>query len=344
MQVEQSRVVNVSLAILAAVAVAAALAYTRAVMVPFVLAIFISYLVSPLVDVLQDRVKVPRIVSILFSLIVALGLLTLLALLITTSTRGLLASADIYRDRLAGVAERTLSILNRLGLDLGQEDLLEGIRQLPILRMIRSTAGTVVDLVATGVLVLIFVIYLVLGKRRQTELRGAIYAEIHTKIQRYIVAKVVISATTGLLVGTILYLFGLELALVFGVMAFLLNFIPSIGSIIATLLPLPIALIQFESTWAIVGIVALPGLIQMSIGNGVEPLVMGESLDLHPVTILLSLIFWALLWGIVGMFLAVPITAVIHIVLGRIETTKPIADLLSGRLPQLDDQISGQTA
>ena len=335
---EQSRVVTTSLAVLAAVATAGALAYTRAVMVPFVLAVFISYLVSPLVDVMQDRLRVPRVVSIIFALLVALGLLTLLALLITTSTRGLLDSADIYRDRIAGFAERVLTIPDRFGLDLGQRSLLEGIRQLPLLGLVRSTAGTVVDLVATGGLVLIFVIYLVIG-RRPPEQRVGIYAEIHSKIQRYIVAKFVISATTGLLVGAILSLFGLDLALVFGVMAFLLNFIPSIGSVIATVLPLPIAIIQFESTWAIVGIIALPGAVQMVIGNGIEPKVMGDSLDLHPVTVLLSLIFWGLLWGIVGMFLAVPITAVIRIVLGRINTTRPIADLLAGQLPSLGGEV-----
>ncbi len=339
---EQSRLVTVSLVVIAAVAIAAAVAYTRVVMVPFVLAIFISYLVSPLVDVLQDRFRVPRFVSILFALLVALGLLTLLALLITVSTRGLLASADIYRDRIAGIAERVLAIPTRFGIDLGQQPLLEGIRQLPLLRLVRETAGTVVDLVATGGLVLIFVIYLVAG-RKPAQRRVGIYQEIHTKIQRYIITKCVISGTTGLLVGLILWLFGLDLALVFGVMAFLLNFIPSVGSIIATLLPIPVAIIQFDSTWAVIGIVALPGLIQIGIGNGIEPLVMGEGLDLHPVTILLALIFWGLLWGIVGMFLATPITAVLRIVLARIETTRPVAELLAGRLPPLDGDTARQT-
>ncbi|UCG87545.1 MAG: AI-2E family transporter [Gemmatimonadota bacterium] len=333
LQAEQSRLITISLVVLAAIALAAALAATRAVMVPFVLAIFISYLVLPLIDYLQSRLRFPRAVALIVALLAALGVLTLLGLLITESTRELLASIPVYRDRLAGTAERVLSILDRFSVDLGQDQLLEGIRQLPLLSLVRSTAGTVVDLVTTGGLVLIFVVYLVIGRRPSRQL-GGIYAEVNSKVQRYIVTKFLISATTGLLVGTILWLFGLDLALMFGVMAFLLNFIPSIGSVVATLLPIPFAIIQFDSTWAIVGVVALPGLIQLVIGNGIEPLVMGERLDLHPVTVLLSLIFWGLLWGIVGMFLAVPITAVIRIVLGRIETTRPFAELLAGRLPQ----------
>ena len=76
----------------------------------------------------------------------------------------------------------------------------------------------------------------------------------------------------------------------------------------------------------------------MVIGNGIEPLVMGESLDLHPITIILSLIFWGLLWGIVGMFLATPIMAVLRIVLGRFDETKPLAELLAGHLPRISSR------
>jgi AI-2 transport protein TqsA len=330
---EPSRAITASVVVLATVATAAALAYTRPVMVPFVLAVFLSYLVRPIVNFLQDRLKIPRFVSILIALLLAVGLLTLLALLIITSTRGLMASADIYRDRLEAIAARVFSVLDRFGTDLGQGTFLEGIGQLPVLTLVQNAAGTVMDIITNGGLVVIFLIYLVAG-RRPDEQRVGIYAEIHAKIQKYIVTKFIISATTGLLVGIILSLIGLDLALVFGVMAFLLNFIPSIGSVISTLLPIPIAIIQFDSVWAITAIVALPGVVQMVIGNGIEPLVMGESLDLHPITVILSLIFWGLLWGIVGMFLATPIMAVLRIVLARIDETKPIAELLAGRLPR----------
>jgi AI-2 transport protein TqsA len=120
---------------------------------------------------------------------------------------------------------------------------------------------------------------------------------------------------------------------VFGITAFLLNFVPSIGSIVATLLPLPIALVQYDSLWPVLGVLLLPGLVQIVVGNGVEPMVMGEGLELHPVTILLALMFWGLLWGIPGMLLAAPMTAVLRIVLVRIQTTRPVAELLAGRLP-----------
>ncbi|MFQ5790104.1 MAG: AI-2E family transporter [Acidobacteriota bacterium] len=332
---EQSRLRTASLIVLAAVAIAVALVYTRVVMVPFVLAIFISYLVSPIVDAMQLRLRMPRGISVFVALFIVLALMTLLGLLITVSTRGLVSSAEIYRERLASLAQSIFSILDRYQIDLGQQPLLEGLKQLPLLSMLRSTAGTVVGLVSNGLLVLIFVIYLLAG-RRPNELRKGIYAEIDLKIRRYIVTKVGTSAATGILVGIILALFGLDLALVFGVLAFLLNFIPNVGSIIATLLPVPLAVVQFESLWPIVGIVLLPGGVQMIIGNGIEPKLMGEGLELHPVTILLALVFWGLLWGIVGMLLAAPMTAVLRIVLGRFETTRPVAELLAGHLPEAE--------
>jgi AI-2 transport protein TqsA len=95
-------------------------------------------------------------------------------------------------------------------------------------------------------------------------------------------------------------------------------------------LPIPIAVAQFQSPWPVVLVVVIPGVIHNVIGNIIEPKLMGEGLDLHPVTILLTLSFWGLLWGIVGMFLATPITAAIRIVLMQFDTFRPIANLLAG--------------
>lgn len=326
----QDRLVTISLVVLAGVAMAAALAYTRAVMIPFVLAIFISYLVFPLLDLLTGWLRMPRWLAVIVALMIVLALVTLLALLITTSTRSLFENADLYRDRLTTLAARALSVLDRFDIDLGQERLLEGLRQFPLLSVLRNTAGTVVGVISKGFLVLLFVIYMVIG-RRPNRLRRGIYAEIDFKIRRYVTIKSTVSAATGILVGVILSLFGLDLALVFGVMAFLLNFIPSIGSIVATLLPIPVALIQFDSTWLIIGVIAIPGAVQLIVGNAIEPLVMGEGLDLHPLTVLLALVFWGLIWGPVGMLLAAPITAVLRIVLSRIELTRPVAEIMAGR-------------
>lgn len=329
---EQSWLITVSLMVIAAVAGAVALIYTRPVMVPFVLAVFVFYLVTPLTDVLETRVRVPRWASVLITLLVVAGFIALVGLLITTSIRGILDSAPIYREKLADWAQRVFAILDRYNLDLGQRNLIDTIRQLEPMRVVTTTAGLMFGFVTNGFLVLIFVIFLLLG-RRPGRPRTAIYEEADAKIRKFLVTKFVISAGTGIVVGVILALFGLELALVFGVLAFLLNFIPSLGSVVATLLPIPVALVQFENPWTVAAVVLFPGILQMVVGNGIEPKVMGGGLDLSPVTVLLALVFWGLIWGVVGMLLAAPITAVLRIVLAHFETTRPIAEVMAGRFP-----------
>ena len=123
--------------------------------------------------------------------------------------------------------------------------------------------------------------------------------------------------------------------MIFGLFAFLLNFIPTLGSIIATLLPLPIVVLNPDVS-PLTGVlaIALPATVQLVIGNILEPRIMGKSLQLHPIAILMALIVWGMVWGIPGMFLAVPITAVLKIALSRITTTQPIAELLAGRFPR----------
>ena len=328
---EQSWFRTVSLMVLAAVAMAAALIYTRGVMIPFVLALFVSYIVSPLMEFMESRLRCPRGLSIVMALLVVLVVMTMFVLLIMTSARGLTESAHFYRERLASVAASVLSIFDLLEIDLGQATLLEGLKQFPILSMVGSTASSVVAFVSNGILVLIFVVFLLFG--RSVRRREGIYQEINTKVRRYLITKFVTSATTGILVGLCLTVLDLDLALLFGVLAFFLNFIPSVGSIISTLLPLPLAIVQFNSWIPIILVIALPGAVQMVIGNIIEPKILGEGLDLHPVTVLFALVFWGLIWGLVGMLLATPITAMVRIVLDRFETTRFIAEIMTGRLP-----------
>jgi AI-2 transport protein TqsA len=114
-----------------------------------------------------------------------------------------------------------------------------------------------------------------------------------------------------------------------------LSYIPNVGPIIATFLPLPVAVTQFHDPWMILGVVAVPGAIHMAIGNFIAPKLMGRGLELHPVTVLLALAFWGLLWGVVGMVLAVPIVAMLRIVLEKFSTTHPLANLLTGHLPRM---------
>jgi predicted PurR-regulated permease PerM len=143
------------------------------------------------------------------------------------------------------------------------------------------------------------------------------FKDITEQIQRYIATKFLISLLTGFLVGIVLWIFDVDFLIVWAVMAFFLNFIPNIGSILAVVLPTVMTLIQYESvgyTFLVGGIISL---VQNLIGNLLEPKIMGDKLGLNPLVILVSLLVWGYIWGIAGMFLSVPLTAVVKIIISN---------------------------
>jgi AI-2 transport protein TqsA len=120
-----------------------------------------------------------------------------------------------------------------------------------------------------------------------------------------------------------------EFAIIWGLLTFLLNFIPNIGSVIATILPLLIAFIQFDSVGTLFWLALLLSGVQMIIGNFIDPRVVGRSVNLSPLVVLCSLMFWGWLWGFIGMFLAVPISVIIKIVFENTRSLKFISILMS---------------
>ncbi len=332
---EQAWLVTGSLMILATVAASAALFFTKTVLIPFVLAVFITSLVSPVVDYQVVRLRMPRSVAVGGALLLVLAAHAAMAILLTLASQQVIATAGKYGDNFALLTRQSIDVLNQFGFQLDLQGVIEALRtQFPAI--ITQTFGTALHTAMQGFLVVVFVTFLLAGRNPHLIRRG-IYAEIDVKIRRYLSTMVLIAAMTGLLVWGILAYFGLELAAVFGLMAFLLNFIPAIGSVIATLAPIPIAVGQFDSLGEVVAVVAIPGAVQIVIGNTLQPKLVGEGLDLHPVTIILSLAFWGLLWGPIGMVLAVPIMAVARIVLIRFESTAPLGRLLAGVLPGRQD-------
>ena len=222
------------------------------------------------------------------------------------------------------------------GISFDRQEIINNVQN-AILKFAKNTFGKIISFLSSVTLVSIFVIFLLIGRDSKAVKKG-IYGDVEKQIRRYISTKTALSLITGTLVWIILVALDLKLAAVFGMLAFMLNFIPSIGSIIATLLPIPVAVAQFQSLWPILMVILIPGAVQMTIGNIIEPKIMGKELKLHPVTILLALSFWGLLWGVIGMFLAVPMTAIIRIILMRFETLKPLGRLLAGQLPEIESE------
>jgi AI-2 transport protein TqsA len=336
LQDEQATLVTVSLVVLAGVAITMGLAFTRPVMVPLVVATIIYYLVSPIADALELKLRFTRWLSTFFVMVLVGAVLAAVALLFITSARGLLGSADVYQVKLLDAATQISGWLDRMGFVMSRDALVTAVSEIPTSRVMQAGPKFAIALLQNSVLVMLFVIFLLLGRTREL-IKHPVFRQIDRDIRRYLVLKTLISLATGACIWVILTAFGIELALVFAVLTFVLNFIPSIGSIIATILPIPIALVQFETMGPVIAIIVLMTLVQMIIGNGIDPLLMGQNLNLSPVTILAALVFWGLLWGVVGMLLAAPLTAILRIVLAQFETTRPMSELLAGRLPQGDD-------
>ncbi|MBX3133347.1 MAG: AI-2E family transporter [Gemmatimonadaceae bacterium] len=333
---EQATLMTVSLVVLAGIAIAVGLAFTRPVLVPLVLAVIVYYLVSPVADFLEIRAHIPRWLSTILVMLLVAAAIALVGLLFLTSVRGLIESADVYQTRLLAITQQVTAWLDRLGLAMTRDALVAGVNDLRLERALTIAPRLAVSLVQNGMLVMLFVIFLLLGRTRQL-IKHPVFRQIDRDIRRYLVIKFLISATTGAIIWIILTAFGLELALVFAVLTFVLNFIPSLGSIVATLLPVPVALVQFPTLGPVIAIFVLSMAVQLIIGNGIDPLLMGQNLNLSPVTILAALVFWGLLWGVVGMLLAAPLTAILRIVLAQFETTRPVSELLAGRLPEGDE-------
>lgn len=155
-----------------------------------------------------------------------------------------------------------------------------------------------------------------LKQSKEEKIEGA-FKNITQQIQGYIAAKFLISLLTGSLVGVILWLFGVDFAIVWAVLTFLLNFIPNIGSVIAVILPALMTLVQFESFGYTLLVSLIIVGVQNIIGNIIEPKIMGNRLGLNPLVILLSLLVWGYIWGIMGMFLSVPLTAIVKIAISN---------------------------
>jgi len=327
-----AKINNYCLVTITVIAITAALIYTKPVLVPFVLALFIYVACSPLVDLIQKRAKVPQPVSVFITIILILLVFGVCFFFVAVSIEEFIRGAKVYKMRILDVFESMTVFLEAQGFDLRIETLKRDVSELPVFSVVKGLTGGVISIVSNMLLILVLVIFMLVGGTiRQS--KHPLVKELSQKISKYIIVKLTVSIVTGLLVGGLLVALNVELAFMFALLTVLLNFIPSIGSIFATLMLTPILVLQFGFDWQFFFVLISAGSLQFLVGNVIEPKVMGENMDLHPVAILSFLLFWGLVWGVPGMFLAVPITAIVKIILSRIPPTRGVAEILAGRIP-----------
>ena len=327
---ENYQLITISLTLIAIISVAFALYFTRPIMIPFILALFVRILIDPIIDFQTKNLRVHRIVAIIVAIFIIIGLFVIIIPIIIDSLAIFLKSADDYNYKVLLLIETVINKLQYFDIEINKEIIRESFLSLPFLDWASSALSNGANFVAKFFLVVIMTLFLLVGstgaKKSQT------WENINNQVKKYIFVKFITSAFTGIIAGSIYWFLGLDLAMIFGTLTFLLNFIPTFGSIVAVLLPLPVAFLQFDDPAIIIMVIILPAIVHMIVGNIIEPKMFGQAFDLHPVTIIVALISWGMLWGITGMLLAAPLTAIMRISFNNFDTTRPFALLLSGKL------------
>jgi len=326
--------------LLAFVAFSFAMYFTRSFMIPFVFSIFLCAMVSPINNLIVVKWKAPRWVGLISSLLFIMLLFVLFFIMGRFAVNSISkAIQDVTLASETSTAEALEEMLDRgmaqIGVDqyVSAKHIVSTIRQ-EIPTLLEQGLKTCQNLISSGMLVFLFCLFILMGHDPRVRAKNEIYSEMERSIQKYLNIKCFISLATGIVVYLIFCFLGVPLAFLYGLIAFVLNFIPSIGSIIATILPIPIILLTTEvSHTTLILAMVLPTLTQQFFGNLLEPKLQGQGLNLHPVTILLALGLWGVVWGPAGMLLAAPITAALRIILLEFEMTAWMAHLMAGVLP-----------
>lgn len=338
-----ARVRNICLIILTVLAVGGVSFLLRNVLLPFVLAVFLTFVLNPVVRSMMKRLRMPRILAILITITLSLIILIGLATFVSSSFLQLANESSQFDYNLQRLLQRIFShplaqqygFSREVAMDTIAPKIAEGAGQLASVLV-----SGMFTLFSQGIIVTIYVVFLMFSSNthiEKAEEHHSVWDKIRLSIESYIFLKTVLSGFMAALTWLILASIGVKMAAVIALLAFAFNFIPNVGPIVATLTPVPIMLLSGQSSFGeMLLAVLLPGLIHFVVGHLVEPKVMGSSLELDPVVILLGLMLAELMWGPVGMLLAMPLMVVARILLDQTAETRPLVNLLAGKLPGSD--------
>jgi len=337
-----NRAISISLVTLATIAVFYVLVVGKEFLVPLAVAVMVWYVINALSRTyakLLPWINEKNWITTLASLI-SIGLFIFLAVeMVQNNIADVSAKIPEYKANFELFAASLSKTFSRFPLP-DVANVLDGIEIAPV---ISNLAGTFTNMISNIFLVLIYVLFLMLEQGTFTNKIAAIFPDSARResimsilshaqedIQTYLWIKTVTSTITGFISYFILLLVGVDFAGFWAFTIFLLNFIPTVGSIIATLFPAMLALIQFETLYQFVVVLVGVGAVQVMVGNFLEPKLMGSSLNVSPFVVMMSLTLWGSIWGVAGMFLSVPITVMMLIVFAHFQRTRYLAILLSG--------------
>jgi predicted PurR-regulated permease PerM len=327
--------------IIAAGVIAAALYFLREPLTQFAMALFLWLAIDSLADTLHKRVPVlPKWLSLPIALVLVLGLMALIGVVVVENIAAIFTDLPRYEFRLNQVLAQAHQAAGSPG---GPSPTVRDlIAQFDPGTLAAEIGESIQNAASATVFTLIFLAFLfpaasVMGEKLDQIFRGKgrreaardVLARIRVSMERYLWVQTVMSLIITALTYITLVIIGLDNALFWSFLIFFLNYIPTIGSLAAVILTTAVALVQFPTLGPVVAVFAGVSVWQFVIGNFVQPRMTGDSLNLSAVVVLLALSIWGLVWGIVGAFLAAPLTVMIMIVLAQFPTTRWIAILLS---------------
>jgi AI-2 transport protein TqsA len=341
-----SRSITIPLFAIAIVIMGAAFHDLRPVMLPFVVALFLSNIFRPLVVFLTKR-RVPMAIALLLVFVLVGAVLLLVTLVAISSVQSLIAALPRYEMRWN---ETILPGIQHL-LDGAPQAVQDQLKDLKwsnvvqvsaILALIYAGAGGFMSVLSGLGLILLFMLFILGGHGLfERKIRAAypehaenltnVIRKIDEKTERYFITVTLMNLVSGIIATVILTVFDVDLALLWGLITFLLCFIPTIGSIFALALPILVAFLQFGSLGTPIAVAITLITVEFFWGSVLTPRIMGSSMDLSPLLVLLALIFWGWIWGPWGMIFSVPIMAMIKIVFESIPATRPIGILMGSK-------------
>ena len=321
----------------------------RGLLLPFVLALALWYMIDAMADAIErphlGRLHVPRPLALIAAVLIMGGIVTVIGRTIGHNITAVADAAPAYEGRLQNLLDQAMR-----GIGMEQTPTLaELFDRLSLTETVGGVARAAATVVSVAGIVLIYTGFLfveqvhfrrklglIFGARAQRIRLRSVLEQIDRDIRVYLRIKTVLAIVTSSLAYAVMRWVGVDFAGFWAVMVFFLYYIPTVGSILAIVAPALLTLVQFDHLTPFLVVLVVIGTIQIVTANVIEPAIMGRSLNLSPLVVILSLMVWGTIWGVVGMFLCVPIMVVLLIVLAHFETTRPVAILLSadGRIPE----------
>jgi len=344
-----NRMINISLIIIALSILVYMLRELKGIFIPLSFAVFLQFLFIPVYRRLEKR-KVPAWVINTFLVIFVLGVFYGLGSVVFASVNSFINESPKYEIKMQELLQLTIEKL-----EIPMEDVRSYINdrvnwvqifdRLSISKVISTSMGTFLDFITKLLLTTVFLLFLLAERNSIGERLKQVLSEqdikrnrdtlrdIESSIKGYIINKTIISFVTALISIFWLSIFGVDFAIISGLLIFILNYIPNFGSIVATSFPIMVCFFQFGFGWQLLVVSILLLMTQIVMGNIIEPRFMGSRLKISPLVILISLIFWYWVWGPIGMVLAVPIISTLNIILKQFDSMRILSALVATEQP-----------